>query len=66
MVLESLIGIHCFTGCDTTSAFAGRRKVKPLTLMSKDQEYVEIFASILGIIILQACSFTIKNSLFYN
>ena len=47
MIMESLIGLHSFTGCDTTSAFAGRRKVKPLTLMLKDQDYVETF-SLLG------------------
>ena len=47
MIMESLIGLHSFTGCDTTSAFAGRGKVKPLTLMLKDQDYVET-CSLLG------------------
>ena len=47
MIMESLIGLHSFIGCDTTSAFAGRGKVKPLTLMLKDQDYVETF-SLLG------------------
>ena len=43
MIMESLIGLHSFTSCDTTSAFAGRGKVKPLTLMLKEQDYVETF-----------------------
>ena len=47
MIMESLIGLHSFTGCDTTSAFAGRGKVKPLTLILKDQDYAETF-SLLG------------------
>ena len=44
-LLKALIGSHCFTGCDTVSAFAGRGKVKPLMLMMKRQEYVDMFAS---------------------
>ena len=28
VLMESLIGFHSFTGCDTISAFAGRGKVK--------------------------------------
>ena len=45
-LLSALIGFHSFTGCDTVSAFAGRRKIKPLKLMIKTREYIEIFASL--------------------
>ena len=33
--LESLPGFHCFTGCDSTSAFSGRGKLKPLKLLGQ-------------------------------
>ena len=42
--MESLVGFHSFTGCDTISAFTGRGKTKPLKLMVKDERYVEAFA----------------------
>ena len=28
-VCNALIGMHAFTGCDTISAFAGRRRLQP-------------------------------------
>ena len=28
-IRESLLGFHCFTGCDTVSAFCGKGKIKP-------------------------------------
>jgi hypothetical protein len=46
LLMKSLIGIHSFTGCDTVSSFAGRGKVKPLVLMTKDVKYVEAFAEL--------------------
>ena len=45
-LLSALIGFHSFTGCDTTSSFAGRGKVKPLMLMLKSKEYIETFKSL--------------------
>ena len=45
-LLKALIGFHSFTGCDTVSAFAGRGKLKPLMLMMKRQDYVDMFASL--------------------
>ena len=45
--LNALLGFHCFTGCDSISAFAGRRKVKPLMIMCKTESYVAAL-SILG------------------
>ena len=44
--LDALIGYHCFTGCDTTSCFLGRGKVKPLHIMSNNKTYLECFASL--------------------
>ena len=42
IVMESLIGFHSFTRCDTITAFAGRGKVKPIKLMLKDEKYIKI------------------------
>ena len=44
--MNSLIGLHCFTGCDTVSAFAGKGKIKPFNLMKTNADYVDIFASL--------------------
>ena len=33
LTADSLIGYHCFTGCDSTSAFHGKGKIKPFELM---------------------------------
>jgi hypothetical protein len=32
-ICKAIIGFHCFTGCDTTSAFYGKGKVRPFTLL---------------------------------
>ena len=37
--MSALLGFHGFTGCDTTSAFGGRGKVKPLQLLGSCPEY---------------------------
>ena len=39
----ALLGFHAFTGCDTTSAFAGKGIVKPLQLMGKHNQFVKSF-----------------------
>ena len=44
--LEALPGFHCFTGCDSTSAFSGRGKIKPLKLLGQKNEYIDAFASL--------------------
>ena len=44
--LDALVGFHCFTGCDTISAFSGRGKLKPLSLMCKSEDYVEAFSAL--------------------
>ena len=44
--MKSLIGFHIFTGCDTTSAFAGRGKVNPLKLILNGARYVQALAQL--------------------
>ncbi|XP_066920827.1 uncharacterized protein [Clytia hemisphaerica] len=46
MVLQALPGFHCFTGCDSISAFSGRGKIKPLKVMIQKSEYVKAFAEL--------------------
>lgn len=41
--LNPLLGFHCFTGCDSTSAFGGRGKVKPLVILGKDKIFINAF-----------------------
>lgn len=36
---DALPGLHAFTGCDTTSSFAGKGKKGPLKLCMNDSEY---------------------------
>ena len=36
IIIQSIIGFHAFTGCDTTSAFWRKGKVRPLHLMLKN------------------------------
>ena len=40
---NALPGIHSFTGCDTVSAFAGRVKVRAVTLAKRDRPTLEMF-----------------------
>ena len=44
--LDSLIGFHCFTGCDTVSAFAGKRKIRPFKVMINSEEYIDLFSRV--------------------
>ena len=46
VLLKALLGYHCFTGCDSISAFAGRGKIKLLSILGKDEEYVTTMASL--------------------
>lgn len=43
---SSLLGLHAFTRCDTTSAFKGIGKVKPIKLLQEKPRYQEIFAQL--------------------
>ena len=43
---EAVLGFHCFTGCDSTSAFSGRGKNKPLQILGKSDDYINAFATL--------------------
>lgn len=45
-VSDALIGLHCFTGCDSVSAFRGKGKVKAFQMMLESSAYQELFKSI--------------------
>ena len=45
-VCDSLIGLHAFTGCDTVSAFASRRKRSALKPMKSDITYIDTFIQV--------------------
>ena len=38
-----LPALHCFTGCDTVSAFVQRGKVTPLKALQKYSDFIEVF-----------------------
>ena len=42
--LKSLISLNALTGCDNTSPFSGKGKLKPFKVMLKNQNYIEEFA----------------------
>ena len=44
--LNALLAYHCFTGCDSTSFFAGRGKIKPLVDLGKTKVLVDTFKNI--------------------
>ena len=41
-----MIGFRAFTGCDTTSAFWRKGKVRPLHLMFKNPDFIATFAEL--------------------
>ena len=43
---KSILSLHAFTGCDTTSAFCSKGKVKPLNIFLKSSHYINTFANI--------------------
>ncbi|XP_028417356.1 uncharacterized protein LOC114541753 [Dendronephthya gigantea] len=43
---SSLIGLHAFTGCDTTSAFYGKGKVSVLKVAKAREEYSHTFSNL--------------------
>lgn len=45
-MLNALIGLHSFTGCDTVSAFANQGKVKGLKLTQQNEKYQEAFSEL--------------------
>ena len=42
----ALMGLHVFTGCDTSSAFKGIGKVKPIKLLLKKSDFEECFETL--------------------
>ena len=46
IIIQSIIGFHAFTECDTTSAFWRKEKVQPLHLMLKNLEFIMTFAEL--------------------
>ncbi|GFO27712.1 hypothetical protein PoB_005421700 [Plakobranchus ocellatus] len=40
------IGLHAFTGCDSTSCFAGKGKLKALKMLEGDQDHQDTFSRI--------------------
>ena len=41
---RALPGFHAFTGCDSTSAFAGKGKIKCLKILATDERFLDAFA----------------------
>ena len=43
----ALLALHAaFTGCDTTSAFKGKGKIRPIKLVQGNSSFIETFASL--------------------
>lgn len=45
-LLQAFLGLHAFTGCDSTSSFVGKGKIRPLSIMKKDEVLLDIFAGL--------------------
>ena len=43
---KALVGLHCFTGCDTVSAFHGKGKIRELSLLIKNACYRSLFENL--------------------
>ena len=43
---SALLALHAFTGCDSTSAFKGKGKVKPIKLLLKSDKYIDAFSKL--------------------
>lgn len=41
---DAILGLHAFTGSDTTSCFAGKGKVRPLKLLKQNHNLIEVFS----------------------
>ncbi|GFO35742.1 hypothetical protein PoB_006224700 [Plakobranchus ocellatus] len=42
-IKESVLGLHAFTGCDVTSAFVEKEKIKPLNILHKHPGFAVSF-----------------------
>ena len=45
-ICTALIGLHCFTGCDSTSAFFGKGKVRAFNLLLSKEKYKDTFSKL--------------------
>ena len=45
-VCKSLIGLHVYSGCDSTSAFYGKGKKKAYDVMKSDPKFIQLFAGL--------------------
>ena len=45
-VCNALLGVHGFTGCDSTSCFKGKGKVRPMKLVLKSPSLCSVFGSL--------------------
>ena len=45
-VIRAILGFHAFTGCDTTSAFLQRGKMKPLKIMKAKPQFLLAFEAL--------------------
>ena len=43
---SALLSLHVYTGCNTTNAFKGIVKLKPLKVLDKNTEYKKIFSEL--------------------
>ena len=43
---KALLALHAFTGCDSTSAFKGKGKVKAIKIILKDEQILDALASV--------------------
>ena len=43
---SELLSLHAFSGCDSTSAFKGKGKLKPLKLVKDSPRFIEAFATL--------------------
>ncbi len=42
----AMMGLHCFTGVDTTSAFKGKGKIKPFNVLKKSTKFSPVMAKL--------------------
>jgi len=43
-ICPAIVGLHAFTGCDYTSSFYNKGKLKPFKLMLSDNKWIELFS----------------------
>lgn len=46
LICNAYLGLHAFTGCDSTSAFKGKGKVKAIHLVQKHCHFQELFTKL--------------------